>query len=230
MIGVFDSGEGGENAVRHIRRMEPCADIALFADRKNAPYGTKSRGELIRLTEAGIRRLAEYGCGRVLIACCTASTVHQWIREPMRRASLPIIEPTAKRAVTATRSGRAAVIATEATVRSHAFRAALGGVCACEVAATELVTAIERGERDGNISQKTAEVISRIAAEVAASEPDTLILGCTHFARLQGEITARLESITKRKIHTVDSSKVGAEHILRSCPEARGGCGRLYRL
>ena len=52
MIGVFDSGEGGENTVRHLRRLAPRADIALFTDRAHLPYGTKSADELTRLTES----------------------------------------------------------------------------------------------------------------------------------------------------------------------------------
>ena len=53
MLGVLDSGEGGENAVEELRLLCPSLDILLLKDRKNSPYGTKSRPDLIRITRTG---------------------------------------------------------------------------------------------------------------------------------------------------------------------------------
>ena len=46
MIGVFDSGVGGICAFRRVRELLPREDIVYLADRKNAPYGTKSEDEI----------------------------------------------------------------------------------------------------------------------------------------------------------------------------------------
>lgn len=229
MIGVFDSGEGGENAVRHIRAFAPDADIMLFADRENSPYGTKRRDELVRLTEAGIERLAKAGCERILIACCTASTVHGEIERELSEVSLPIIAPTAREAERITRSGKIALLATDATVQSHAFSALLGRACP-EIAASPLVCAIERGERDGHLSEACAKYLDALLSPIADTDSDTVILGCTHFVCLRREIESRLQKLTKRKIYTVDSSEVAARYILDIWPRARIGEGRLQRL
>ena len=45
MIGLLESGMGGENTVRALRKMIPDADLALLKDMKNAPYGTKTKDE-----------------------------------------------------------------------------------------------------------------------------------------------------------------------------------------
>ena len=52
MIGIFDSGVGGLTALRELRKLAPSADIVYLADRKNAPYGTKSECELIKRMRA----------------------------------------------------------------------------------------------------------------------------------------------------------------------------------
>ena len=61
MIGIFDSGVGGLAAYKEVRRLAPQADIVYLADRKNAPYGTKGREELIKLVNKDVSRLREMG-------------------------------------------------------------------------------------------------------------------------------------------------------------------------
>ena len=98
MIGVFDSGDGGILTVRHLRALAPRADIAFLADRENAPYGIKSREQIVRLAEDSIRHLASLGAGRVLIACCTASSVFGDLSEDLKSVAPPIIAPPAAEA------------------------------------------------------------------------------------------------------------------------------------
>ena len=230
MIGVFDSGEGGENTVRHLRRLAPRADIALFTDRAHLPYGTKSADELTRLTELGVARLKAAGCARILIACCTASTVHALLSPEARSCSVPIIEPTAKAALCVADGGKIALIATEATVRSREFNRALGDKLVRAIPAGPLVRWIESGSRDGNVCEGLGEYLDEIAMKIAESGADALILGCTHFVSLRQAIELSLMKITKRKILTVDSSESGAVEMLKCYPEARLGEGRLDRI
>ena len=51
MIGVFDSGVGGLAAIKELRKIARDADICFLADRKNAPYGTKSLEEIIEISK-----------------------------------------------------------------------------------------------------------------------------------------------------------------------------------
>ena len=121
MVGIFDSGKGGAAALGEFRRMRPLCDAAFLADTDNAPYGNKSHGELVRLVSDDIERLLELGVSRVLMACCTASTVYGDLSEKCRELSIPIINPSAKLACRLSASGRIGVLSTERTMKSGCF-------------------------------------------------------------------------------------------------------------
>lgn len=92
MVGIFDSGMGGEFALREFVSLCPNERAELFADRENAPYGTKSEPELIRLVKRDIDILRSRGAERILMACCTASTVYPLLPSEYQRAVIPIID------------------------------------------------------------------------------------------------------------------------------------------
>ena len=213
MTGVFDSGRGGLYALSHLRRLKPMEDIIFFADEANAPYGTKSESELTELVSADIERLLSAGARRVLIACCTASTVYERLDARLRELSLPIIEPTAERAVKSSRSHRIGVLSTEATKRSLAFVRAVKKFCpeaeVLSVSAPELVSLAEGGAEDGALTAKEKKIIEKTISPVKDFGADTLILGCTHFAYFEREI----ENILGVEI--VNSAKVGAEEMAK---------------
>ena len=229
MIGILDSGEGAENTLKELRLLLPSLDVLLFKDRKNSPYGTKAKDELIAVASSGVDRLIREGCERVLIACCTASTVHSELEKRYRECSIPIILPTAHAALAASQNGKIALIATDATVRSHAFSHALGSALTAEIAASRLVCEIENGARDGKISDELTEYLTALTKEIAASGADTLILGCTHFVRLRGEIERAYEKETRKKIIIVDSAAEGARALAGLCAGSRGE-GRIKRI
>ncbi len=204
MIGVFDSGAGGLCAMRELVRLLPGEKKIYLTDRKNLPYGTKSEGELVLLVSENIRKLRLVGCERILLACCTASTIHRLLPREYKEVSLPIIEAAARAA-----SGeRIAVIATERTVSSGAFRGAVldfygfqQSACAryaprvFEISAGELVSLVESGERDGHLSERGRGAVLEVAKKVALTEPDSLILGCTHFSHLEESFASLLSGV-----------------------------------
>ena len=221
MIGIFDSGAGGITAIREVRRLSDAADIAFFPDRHHAPYGTKSPEELIPLVERDVELLLSVGADTVLMACCTASTVHPYLRSDLKRVAIPIIEPTAKAAAAVTENGRIAVLATDATVRSGAFRKSLlkqGGFTVYEFAARELVASVEGGARDGRLSKADEAILDGYVKAVSESGADTLILGCTHFPHLEGELKKRLP-----RVKIISSSREGALKLKSSTPFTGNG-------
>ena len=214
MIGVFDSGAGGLLAVREIRRLSPYADVVFFADRQNAPYGMKTKDELIELVKADIELLRGAGADKILMACCTASTVHEYLPYDMREIACPIILPTAKRAAAVTECGNIGVIATRATVASGAFRKALSGYQKCrsvyEFEAQNLVELVESGCTDESITEREFEIIKETLSPLADKKIDTLILGCTHFPHIEKTISKCLQNVK-----TVSSAYEGAFEILK---------------
>lgn len=207
MIGVFDSGAGGRFALRELRRLRGDIDIAFLADEENAPYGERSEGELIRLVQNDIKRLRSVGADKILIACCTASTVWDKLGAEYRRDTYPIIAPVARRALSVSRGGRIGVISTEATKRSGAFQRLIPDAL-CH-AAPELVTLAESGACDGNLTESQRNIIKKAVEPFSDCDVDTLILGCTHFAYFEREI----ESILG--IPTVNSARVAAREMAK---------------
>ena len=214
MIGIFDSGVGGITVAKELRRLSPLSDLCFFADRKNAPYGTKSEAELIPLVKRDAEILFNMGAERIIMACCTASTVHRLLPEELKRITVPIIEPTARAAAKATKNGKIGIIATEATVRSSAFGKALSKYevirDVLEVPAQPLVGMVESGARDGNIGKNDKMLLCEILTPFRHGGFDTLILGCTHFPHLYGEISEILPGV---KI--ISSSHEGALEIVK---------------
>ena len=224
MIGIFDSGVGGKISLYEIRRLLPRADIVYLADRKNAPYGTKSPSEILRLVSEDIRRLRERGAEKILIACCTASTVWERLSESEREISLPIIRPAALTAARVS-GGAVTVIATEATVKSGAFKAEIKRLSptltVTEIAAQELVSLVEGGAADGRLTPRDIKIITATAERIKETKADTLVLGCTHFSHLE----KTLEALTGAK--TVSPAKEGAMALAREPAARKNEGGRV---
>lgn len=212
MVGLFDSGSGGINTVRYIRENAPDVDLVYLIDRENAPYGIKSEEEITDITERNIQRLSDMRCERILIACCTASTVYGRLKEGYRKISVPIIDAISNAAKKSTRSGRIGVIATEHTVRSRAFASALSDMDVTELALSELVTMIDGGLCDETATKEDKLHIEEMLMPILTSRVDTLILGCTHFPSLKKTVgrIARRYGIS----HVIDSAKEGANLIV----------------
>ena len=220
MIGVFDSGAGGIAVTRELRSLYPMADIVFFRDRLGAPYGTKSKEELKRLVAHDIRTLLGIGASEILMACCTASTVHSELDEELQGVSIPIIEPTARAAVSVTKQGKIGVIATNMTASSHAFKNAIhsidGNIRVSEWKTQPLVALVEGGARDENLTKREIQIIKATLRDVIPSDIDTLILGCTHFPLIEKTISSLLPWVK-----TVSSAKEGAR-ALKICDTGQG--------
>lgn len=211
MLGLFDSGRGGLNTVGYLKETNDDSDLLYLIDGNNAPYGLKSEKEILEITERNVRAIAAMGAKRVLIACCTASTVYPHLSEYARSVSIPIISPIAEAAKNATRIGRIGVIATEHTVKSHAFKNTLESFSVTELSLSELVTRIDSGISDTTLTGDDEIWLENILTPVFENEIDTLILGCTHFSAL----VRTIEKTAKRygDICIVDSARVGANLI-----------------
>lgn len=215
MIGVFDSGAGGKLALKELRKAVPNADLCFFADEKNAPYGEKSEEELIGLVRENIRVLKSAGASRILMACCTASTIYPLLSDSEREICVPIIAPTAAAALKAASGGRIAVIATAATVKSRAFsREIKAAGYRGEVIEYETQGLVSLGERVGRgerLTHSELEYLFSSLKKVKDTEPEVLILGCTHFPWLSNLIS---DFIKNTKL--ISSAREGALAIARA--------------
>jgi glutamate racemase len=224
-VGIFDSGLGGLAALKHLRKTNPNIDVIFFADYKNAPYGTKSVRTLINLVNRDIDILKEAGACKILIACCTASTVHSMLSPDRQSISIPIILPSVKEAIRQSTAKKIAVIGTERTVLSHSFGEEISrlGATPYEYAAQELVSIIESGARDECIKDSDRQKIYRIIKPIAENGTDTLILGCTHFDWIYRTVSELFPSLT-----VVSSPREGVNFLMREFENEKGFANTLY--
>ncbi|MFZ1085138.1 MAG: glutamate racemase [Terracidiphilus sp.] len=218
IIGVFDSGFGGLTVLRALVARLPGARFAFLGDTARLPYGSKSRRTIARYAAQSAQFLVrEQGAEFLVIACNTASALAlDAIQEAVPVPVLGVIEPGAEAARGASRTGDVLVIATDATVQSHAYAAACRarGLRTLEKACPLLVPLVEEGWNDHPV---TAEVIRIYLAELieeAATQgmnPDTLVLGCTHYPLLRPLI----ERAVPAGMRVIDSAEATAEAVVQ---------------
>ena len=104
----------------------PQARYAFIGDTARLPYGSKSRRTIARYAAQSAQFLVrEQGAEFLVIACNTASALAlDAIKEAVPDPVLGVIEPGAEAARAASHTGDVLVIATDATVQSHAYLAA----------------------------------------------------------------------------------------------------------
>jgi len=229
-IGVFDSGFGGLTVLRALLHRLPSARFTFLGDTARLPYGSKSRRTIARYAAESAQFLVQKQQAQFLvIACNTASALAlDAIQAAVPVPVLGVIEPGAASAHAASKTGDVLVIATDATVQSHAYAAACNalGLRALEKACPLLVPLVEEGWTSHSV---TAEVIRIYLAELMEEAhskgmtPDTLVLGCTHYPLLR----PLFESAVPAGISVIDSAEATAETVARLLqkqnPESCGG-------
>ena len=221
VIGVFDSGFGGLTVLRELLHHLPGADFVYLGDTAHLPYGSKSQAAVTRYTAAAIRTLVERGAELVVIACNTASA----LALPSLEAPVPlvgVIGPGAEAAAEIAPPGSTAlVLATEATVASHAYAAACtaAGLCATEKACPLFVPLVEEGWTDGSTTEQIAMVYLREALALSEDKPAAIILGCTHYPLLR-PLLHRVVAAMAGDVPIVDSAEATAKHVIALLPHA----------
>jgi glutamate racemase len=210
-IGVFDSGMGGLTVLRALARAIPEADYLYFGDTARLPYGSKSPETVARYATGAGRFLEQRGAEMLVIACNTATALAlDKIAESVEVPVIGVVEPGAQRAAAVTRSGKVVVIATEATIGSHAYYRALQRreVEACEKACPLLVPLVEEGWTDHPVTEQVARIYLD-EAFATASAADVLVLGCTHYPLLK----PLLKRVVRPGVEIVDSAESTADAV-----------------
>ena len=72
-IAVIDSGIGGLSLLYELVKIMPNERYIYFGDNDNAPYGSKTKRELLSLTIENIRKLIPFNLKAIVLACNTLS-------------------------------------------------------------------------------------------------------------------------------------------------------------
>ncbi|MFA7687487.1 MAG: glutamate racemase [Moheibacter sp.] len=211
-IGIFDSGVGGLTVAKEIKRLLPHENILYFGDTKHLPYGDKSKEAITRFTTKITKFLIKEDCKAIVVACnsATANSI-----EAIKVAAdgvlvIDVISPVAKK-VAYELHQKIGVIATKATVNSHAYKKAIRKynrhIEVAELATPLLVPIIEEGFRNTPVSK---HAIESYLSHKKLQGIDTIILGCTHYPLIEKEIHA----VFQGKVKVVNSALIVVNELI----------------
>jgi len=218
-IGVFDSGIGGLTVAHEVLRQLPHESLVYFGDTARVPYGPKSPETVRRYSREIASYLCEQGVKALVVACNTA-TAHALtsLKKEFAGPVIGVIEPGARAAARATRSGHIGIIGTVGTIKSGAYDRAIRRVDpalrttsrACPL----LVPLVEEGWTD---REATRLIASEYLEPLLEAKIDTLVLGCTHYPLLKPLFT----EILGDSVRLIDSAEETAAETAHALAAAR---------
>lgn len=203
-IGMFDSGIGGITIYKEVHQLLPNENIIYLADSKNAPYGEKSKQEIIDLSIKNTEFLLRKGCKLIVVACNTAST--NAVATLRKNYDIPFIrvQPAIKPAALQSKTNVVGILATEGTLKSELLfetsQKYAQGVKVIEQIGDGLVSLIESGKLH---SKEMTFLLQKYMKPMIKNNIDQLVLGCTHYPFLRPQ----LQNILGHKITILDSGE-----------------------
>ncbi|OIO11122.1 MAG: glutamate racemase [Flavobacteriales bacterium CG_4_9_14_0_2_um_filter_35_242] len=212
-IGIFDSGIGGTSIWTAINNYLPNENTIYLADSKNAPYGEKSKQEIIDFSIKNTVFLMERNCKAIVVACNTATTnAISVLRTQFPQIPFIGIEPAIKPAAIKTLTKNIGILATRGTLSSDLFCKTSGSISKdihIHVQNGEgLVSLIESGRLK---SPETLTLLKKYLSPMMAQNIDCLVLGCTHYPYLIPQI----KLIVGEKVTLIDSGFAVAKQLER---------------
>ena len=193
-IGVFDSGLGGLTVAAEVMRQLPAEGLIYFGDTARVPYGPKAPSTVRRYSREIASFLEREGVKAIVVACNTA-TAHALtaLRAELHVPVIGVIEPGARAAVAATRSGNVGVIGTAGTIRSGAYERAIRELAPDARITVQpcplFVPLVEEGWLDKDATRLVAEEYLEPLIDAGV---DSVVLGCTHYPLLKPMLAAVL--------------------------------------
>ena len=228
-IGLFDSGIGGTSIWRAIHELMPNENTIYLADSKNAPYGQKTKEEIIALCEKNTELLLEMNCKIIVVACNTATT--NAINELRAKYNVPFIgiEPAIKPAANNSKTQTIGILATKGTLNSALFSDVVKSYTNTKIIEQigyGLVELIEEGEID---SPKMNHLLEEYLQPMVNANIDYLVLGCSHYPYLIPQI----KKLIPASIQIIDSGEAVARQTKKVLLEKVGfnsdtNCKQLF--
>lgn len=213
-IGIFDSGIGGTSIWKAIHQLLPNEKTIYLADSKNAPYGQKTKDDIVALSMKNTEFLLAMHCKLIVVACNTATT--NAIQELRDKYNIPFIgiEPAIKPAITNSKTQTIGILATQGTLNSALFNKTAQkyqNTKIIEQVGHGLVQLIENGDIN---SPEMTHLLQSYLQPMIAANIDYLVLGCSHYPYLIPQI----KKILPKNIQIIDSGEAVArqtQNILR---------------
>lgn len=184
-IGIFDSGIGGTSIWSEIHELLPYENTLYLADSANAPYGTKGKDAIIKLSIKNTEYLIQKGCKIIVVACNTATTnAIDYLRATYKIRFIGI-EPAIKPAALQSKTQTIGILATKGTLSSALFSKTsvlfASHIKVIEQHGDGIVELIESGKL---FSEEMKTLLIMYLKPMIDAEIDYLVLGCTHYPYL----------------------------------------------
>ena len=205
-IGLFDSGIGGTSIWSAIHELLPYENTIYLADSKNAPYGLKSKDDIVDLSKKNTELLLEMNCKMIVVACNTATT--NAIKELRATYKIPFIgiEPAIKPAAIKSKTQTIGILATKGTLSSELFNKTIAlyqDTKIIEQIGYGLVELIENG---GINSPEMDKLLTAYITPMVEGNIDFLVLGCSHYPYL----IPKIRKLIPPEIQIIDSGEAVA--------------------
>lgn len=214
-VGVFDSGLGGLTIVSTMLRRLRGIEIIYVADTANAPYGEKTKEQILAFSIATTEYLiSHHHIDALVVACNTAtSAAISELRKMYPDLIIVGTEPGLKPAISHSVSKNVGVLATPATLNGEKYKTLVSMLCehyhvrVFEQPCPGLVQQIESGQTD---TPKTLEMLEGWLKPMRDANVDTIVLGCTHYPLVKETI----ERVMGRAITFVESAEGVSKRLL----------------
>jgi glutamate racemase len=214
----LDSGIGGIPYCARFHARNPSETLVYAADRRNFPYGKRSRSEVALIVGRLVERLVAGVNPKLVVLACNTATVSALgeLREAFPSVPFVGTVPALKPALAGTKTGKVGLLGTERTIddpcipdlaaRFGGGREVIGKACPELVEFVELRYALSTREEKEQIVRECIEPFRAAGA-------DALVLGCTHFLFLLEEF--RRQAAPDIKIYdSVEGISRRAESLL----------------
>ncbi len=172
-IAVYDSGIGGLNVLKLLKKFMPYENYLYFGDNSNAPYGNLNNETLIKLSIRNVKNIEQYGIKAIVLACNTLSTVcYEKLAKRFKLKFIKTLPPLKNNFY----DNKTYLICTANTAKSKFVK--MYKKCVKVLPTPLLATKIEKSIFNLN------EVNDDAFKFLSKQDINTLILGCTHYAFL----------------------------------------------
>jgi len=215
-VGIFDSGLGGLTTLSSIVDIISNIEIYYIADTINAPYGDKTKEEILQYSIDITEYLISTHNIDALIVACNSATSHSITYLRIHYPNLIIIgtEPAIKPACNKTITNHISLLATQSTIQSDKYNILSSNlsknknVNIYNIACIGLVELIENGDIN---SSNTRKLLIKLLEPIKKNNIDTIVLGCTHYPLIKHII----EDIMSDKVNIIDSKEAISSYLLK---------------
>jgi glutamate racemase len=214
-VGMFDSGVGGLSVFEEFQRLAPNENVVYFADTAWFPYGPRPAAEVRKRSFAITQRLLQSEAKLIIVACNTASAAA--VADLREAFDVPFVGmvPGVKPAAMQSTSGRVVILATEGTLDGELYARVVEefgrAATIVSVPGSGLAELVETGRAGSDASRRAVE---RILGREIEAGADTVVLGCTHYHFLAGDIETVVPGVA-----IVDTSAAVARRALQVLEE-----------